>query len=487
MLFSSSIFILYFLPVFILIYLIIKDQFKNYFIVLASIVFYSWGAPKLVFLVILSVLLNYYITKKLHHSDDRSKRKQLLFLSVVINLGMLLYFKYANFFIENVNACLNNFGFEQIHWTNIALPIGISFFTFQSLSYTIDVYRKICKPVNNPIELLLYILLFPQLIAGPIIRYNNIADQIQDRKKNENIDNKLYGIYRFIIGLSKKVLIANMIGEKADIIFSMSPDNLNSSLAWIGVIAYSFQIYFDFSGYSDMAIGIGRIMGFKFPENFNNPYVSSNVTEFWQRWHISLSTWFRDYLFLPLAYMISKKLKKNQYYHVKTEYWIYILAITVTFFLCGFWHGAEWNFAVWGLYYGLFLILDKLFLKKLLSKIWRLASVLITYVIVLIGWVVFRIESLPDAFAYIYKMFRFDFHSVNVLLGVEFWVFFSFGALFSFITLFKPGLKLQDYFYKVKYNIQRDMVLFGIILILLVLSVSYITSGDFNPFIYFRF
>jgi len=279
MVFSSSLFLLYFFPVFLIIYYLLPRVAKNLFALLASIFFYAWGAPVFVFVVLGSILLDFYVVRVMNTVTGKEKG-WLLAVSMVLNIGLLLYFKYANFFVDNANEILQHFGMNAVHWTRVALPIGISFFTFQKITYSVDVYRKVHAPLQKVTDYALYILMFPQLIAGPIVRYSEIADQLVDRRANENIDNRLTGFFRFVVGLSKKVLIANVLGEEVDRIFDMGAGDIDSITAWYGIIAYSFQIYFDFSGYSDMAIGIGRMIGFKFPENFNNPYISQNISEF---------------------------------------------------------------------------------------------------------------------------------------------------------------------------------------------------------------
>ncbi|MFA6950343.1 MAG: MBOAT family O-acyltransferase, partial [Lentimicrobiaceae bacterium] len=289
-------------------------------------------------------------------------RRLMLTLSVSINMGLLVYFKYSNFFIENVNAVLAVFGDNQVEWTKLVMPIGISFYTFETITYVVDVYRRVHKPLDNFWDYQTYIILFPKLIAGPIIRYHDLADQITDRSQNETVDNRLTGFYRFIIGLAKKVLIANQMGLQADTIFAMNYADLDSATAWVGILAYTFQIYFDFSGYSDMAIGIGKMIGFKFPENFNSPYVSQSISEFWRRWHISLGAWMRNYLYIPLGGN-RVATKRRLYFNL----WFVFLA-------SGLWHGASWSFVLWGAYHGFFLVLERGFLLKVYEKIGKLPS-----------------------------------------------------------------------------------------------------------------
>ncbi len=475
MVFSSSLFLLLFLPLFLGVYFLAADRFKNGVILAFSIFFYMWGAPKFLFVILGSVVVDYVLSKKIYYSTDEKHRKRWLIFSVMLNVSILLYFKYANFFIENFNAVLGDFGMKQVAWTQIALPIGISFFTFHELSYIIDVYRGVNKPMKRLVDYAVYILLFPQLIAGPIIRYKEIAHQIIDRRSQETIDNKLTGMLRFIIGLSKKVLIANTIGAEVDKIFAIPAHDLSSTVAWIGIIAYSLQIYFDFSGYSDMAIGIARMIGFYFPENFNNPYIAQNITEFWRRWHMSLSRWMRDYLYIPLG--------GNK---VKTKMRLY-LNLWLVFLISGFWHGASWNFIVWGGFHGFFLICDRLFFVRFTEKIGKIPSMLITYIIVLVGWVFFRSENLSYAFDFIKTMFAFDFKSIPFLLNNKFWFFLLFGLMVSFIGSIKIIEKLQVRFYEGKINAIGHIAFTILCAALLVICVGSITSSGFNPFIYFRF
>jgi alginate O-acetyltransferase complex protein AlgI len=473
MVFSSILFIFVFLPVFLIVYHLSGQKLKNYVLLLSSIIFYAWGAPKFIFLLLLSLIINFFVVQRLYKS--RHHKKGYLLLSVFINLGLLAFFKYANFFIGNVNFVLASFHIKELAWTKIALPIGISFFTFQSLTYTVDVYRNVHKPLDKLTDYLLYILMFPQLIAGPIVRFNTIADDIIDRRKNESIDNKLLGIYRFVIGLSKKVLIANILGEQVDAIYSMPLNEVDSTLAWMAVIAYSFQIYFDFSGYSDMAIGLGKILGFNFPENFNNPYISGSITEFWRRWHMTLSAWMKDYLYIPLG--------GNR---VRTKSRLFF-NLWVVFLLSGLWHGASWNFVLWGAWHGFFLILDRLFLKRVLAKTGKIPSMLITYFIVLIGWVFFRIENFKHSIFYLGQMFRFEFKHSMGYFKPEFLTIFILATVFSFIAASKPGRKAEIFIYEKNYSTTGHMVISFFAAMFLIISVSYIAASGFNPFIYFRF
>jgi alginate O-acetyltransferase complex protein AlgI len=474
MIFSSIVFLLFFLPAFLITYYFADKKYKNIVILIFSIFFYSWGAPKFIFVILGTTFLDFHLVKLMSLTQKKLHRRLMLSLSVSVNLGLLFYFKYSNFFVENVNAFLSIFGDVNIHWTKLLLPIGISFYTFETITYVVDVYRRVHAPLNNFWDYQLYIILFPKLIAGPIIRYHQLADQITDRSQNDTIDNKLTGFYRFVIGLAKKVLIANHMGQQADAIFSTNYADLSTINAWIGILAYAFQIYFDFSGYSDMAIGIGKMIGFIFPENFNNPYISQSITEFWRRWHISLGNWMRNYLYIPLGG--NRVTNKSRLYF---NLWFVFLA-------SGLWHGASWSFVIWGAYHGLFLVLERIFLLKVYEKIGKLASTSLTFLIVVIGWVFFRVERLSDAVVYIKRMFAFNFNN-KFSFGSEFGFFFLIALFFAFFTYSFKGQKIQDKIYFDMYSNRRHIVVSSLIILLLVLSVSSITAFGFNPFIYFRF
>lgn len=473
MVFSSVLFLFLFLPIFMLVYQFLPLKFRNTWALIASLFFYAWGAPLFLFVVSGTIIIDFFIVKKIHTSTDEKLRRRFLALSVIIKVGLLAYFKYANFFVENVDAIFISLGFNSIHWTQVALPIGISFFTFQALTYSVDVYRRVHAPLKSMGDYLLYILLFPQLIAGPIVRYNEIADQLEDRAENETFDNKVLGFYRFVIGLAKKVLIANVLGAEADRAFALSEELLTANIAWIGILAYTFQIYFDFSGYSDMAIGLGRMMGFKFPENFNNPYISQNITEFWRRWHITLGRFMRDYLYIPLGG--NRVTIKRMYFN-----------LAFVFVVSGFWHGAAWNFIIWGAFHGLFLILDKLFLLKIYEKIGKYPSILITFFLTIIGWVIFRATSLEQVIYYIKALFKFDYSEHYVTQ--QFWAILVIAALFSFSTIIKKGLRIEKFIFFSDSFSNKEVVFMGVlVLFLLFVSVISIVSSGFNPFIYFRF
>jgi len=474
MVFSSSLFLLYFFPFFLIIYFLSPYKLRNLVIVLASILFYSWGGPKYIFIIFFSIILDFFFAKLIYQAKG-NKRKLLLSIALTINIGFLAYFKYANFFLDNLNLSLIFYGFNTIDYLKVALPIGISFFTFHEMSYIIDVYRDDKPPMRNIVDYSLYILFFPQLIAGPIIRFNEISDQIINRKNQETIDNKLVGFYRFIIGLSKKVLIANVLGAEADRIFAMNIADINSITAWIGITAYAFQIYFDFSGYSDMAIGIARILGFKFPENFNNPYISQSITEFWRRWHITLSRWMRDYLYIPLGGNKVNTLTKLYF-----NLWM-------VFLLSGLWHGASWNFVAWGSYHGLFLIADRLFLLKFLQSIGKLPAMIITFLITLVGWTFFRITDISLVFSFIGKMFAFNCSGELLYFDEKFIFIMILAFFFSFIMAFRIGDRLEKFFFANSFSMKANYSMTLLCIILFIISLADITSSGFNPFIYFRF
>lgn len=473
MVFSSIVFLLYFLPTFLITYHLVDKKYKNIIILAFSIFFYSWGAPRFIFVILATTFIDFHLVKWMSMTTNQMHRRLMLTLSVSVNVGLLFYFKYSNFFIENINSLLSVFGAKEVQWTKLILPIGISFYTFETITYVVDVYRKVHAPLKKFWDYQLYIILFPKLIAGPIIRYHDLADQITDRSQNETIDNVLIGFFRFIIGLGKKVLIANQMGFQADLIFSMDLNSISTFTAWMGILAYTFQIYFDFSGYSDMAIGIGKMIGFKFPENFNNPYVSRSITEFWRRWHISLGAWMKNYLYIPLG---GNRVSKQRLYF---NLWL-------VFLLSGLWHGAAWTFVIWGAYHGLFLVLERAGLSKFYDRIGKLPSTLITFLIVMIGWVFFRIENITDAFIFIRKMFSFE-SGLAGQMSPEFFTFLVLAFIFAFFNYSSWGKKIQEQVYFNDYSNRRYYAFAAVSLILLVLSVSSITASGFNPFIYFRF
>lgn len=473
MLFSSIVFLFYFFPVVLLIYYILRssNMLKNIFLLFASLFFYAWGEPWFVLIMILSIICNYIFALLVdRYRDEKSISRIILVLMCFVNLGLLFYFKYLGFALRTITQ-ITNF---KIHIPNIALPIGISFFTFQAMSYVVDVYRKNGNIQKNPFYVALYISFFPQLIAGPIVRYSTIADQITNRK--ETWQKFSVGTCRFITGLSKKVLIANNMAVVADRVFEMNTvTGVPSSLAWLGSIAYTLQIFFDFSGYSDMAIGFGLMFGFKFEENFNYPYISKSITEFWRRWHMSLGSWFKEYVYFPLGGSRIKNKDKV------------IRNLFIVWLLTGIWHGAEWTFVLWGLLNFTFISVEKFFAidKRVSNKITRNLYVLF---FVNLGWVIFRADNLVEAGKFISSMFKFYengfWSEYTAMFLKEYIVFFIAGIVFStpiakrmnkFIVDGEPGGKILDFGYTI------------VIISLFLICVSYLTKGTYNPFIYFNF
>ena len=394
MLFTEPTFLFLFLPVLLALYFVrrVHAAYANWLLLVASILFYAKGGGGFTWLMLGSITFNYWmaiaVDRARQVSDERARL--IVGLAVTVNLVVLGWFKYASFFAQNVDALLRAAGTPGFAVPEVLLPIGISFYTFHAISYVVDVYRRQATAQKSPVHAALYLLLFPQLIAGPIIRYKEIADQLA--RRIVTLDDFATGVRRFIIGLGKKVLIANIVAVPADGIFALPASHLPGPYAWLGIVCYTLQIYFDFSGYSDMAIGLGRMFGFRFPENFRWPYIADSVQEFWRRWHISLSSWFRDYLYVPLG--------GNRVAPWKT----YRTLVTV-FFLCGLWHGASWNFVIWGLFHGTFLVLERLGLGRLLKRVTPTARHVYLLVVVMVGWVFFRAEDLPTAIAYLRAMF----------------------------------------------------------------------------------
>ncbi len=466
MLFSSIPFLYYFLPSVLILYFIAPKKFKNTVLMLSSLVFYGWGEPKYVVLMIASIVIGYFSGLLIEAFSERKLSKVVLGFSVAINLGFLGYFKYADFFIENFNAVTG----LSVSLLRIALPIGISFYTFQILSYTIDVYRKDAKAQKNIINLAAYITMFPQLIAGPIVRYSDIAKQLEER--THSFENFSKGIRRFVLGLGKKILIANSLGELCDI-FKVSDDK-SILFYWLYAIAFGLHVYFDFSGYSDMAIGLGRIFGFKFSENFNYPYISKSATEFWRRWHMSLGTWFRDYVYIPLG---GNRVSKPKWF----------FNIFVVWFLTGFWHGAAWNFIIWGLIFAILLILEKVVLLKYLNKT-KVLSRIYTLVAVGISFVIFNATDMKEAFSYIGAMFG----AGNVpLVSTEFFYYLKSFAVTLIIGIIGATPIVKRTVEKIFENNKISKFIWILepigLVVLLAVMTAYLVDGSFNPFLYFRF
>lgn len=457
MLFSSIPFLFYFLPCALLVYAISPKKLKNFTLLICSLVFYAWGEPRLVVLMMTTVFFG-YVFALLCEKFPRYK-KAFLSLSLIVSLGFLGYFKYADFFIQNINNATN----ISIPLLNVALPIGISFYTFQLISYNIDVYRGDVPAQKNFVNLAAYISLFPQLIAGPIVRYSTIAQQLNHR--THSLEKTAIGVRRFIFGLSKKVLIANVLGEICEA-FKVSNDK-SVAYFWLYAVAFCLHIYFDFSGYSDMAIGLGKIFGFDFLENFNYPYVSKSITEFWRRWHMSLSSWFRDYVYIPLGGSRVGKVRL-------------VFNVLIVWMLTGFWHGADWNFIVWGLYFAVLLVVEKAFLLKWLNKS-NVLSRAYVLVLVIISFVIFNASSLNEAVEYIGGMFgagAYPLISNEAVFCIKNYLLVIILAIIGATPL--PKLLAQ------KIKISKWLEPIALIL-LLVMVTAYLVDGSFNPFLYFRF
>ena len=464
MVFSSLLFLFVYLPVVLAIYYVIPRKWRNLWLFIANLVFYGWGEPVYILLMLFSITINYFAGILIDRSgDDRRKAKRILIADVVINLAMLGFFKYYDLFASTLSM-IPGISLPALH---LALPIGISFYTFQTMSYPIDIYRGDAKLQRSYISFGTFVALFPQLIAGPIVRYKDIAEQLNFRAGG--VDQFSSGVRRFIVGLGKKVLIANNIGALWDIYAAKSASELTVLGSWLGILAFSLQIYFDFSGYSDMAIGLGRMLGFEFLENFNYPYISKSVTEFWRRWHISLGTWFRDYVYIPLG-------------GNRKGAWRQIFNLLVVWALTGFWHGANWTFLGWGLYYAVFLIIEKLFLLKRLEKAPALATVY-TLLVAVCGWVLFDLPSLGAAAVYYRSMFGFAGGGAWNAGDLFYLREYALVIVVCILACLPTGARLYA---KLSAKVQAWLTPVMIAAVLL-LSTAYLVNATYNPFLYFRF
>lgn len=474
MVFSSTLFLFLFLPVVLLGSFIPWRRFQNLWLLGASLFFYAWGGPSYIFILLASLVVNYLAGLGMHHF--KKQEKAVLVSAVVVNLGLLVVFKYANFITENLNQLLVAWDVSPIKHEEIPLPIGISFFTFQAMSYLIDLYRRETKVQKNFFDLALYISLFPQLIAGPIVRYHDIAVQL--RRRVRSAAKYVAGIERFVIGLAKKVLLANTFAAVADDVFNSPLEQIDTAMAVVGTVAYTFQIYFDFAGYSDMAIGLGRMFGFEFKENFNFPYIAKSIQEFWRRWHISLSTWFRDYLYIPLG---GSRVNNTRLY----------VNLFIVFLCTGFWHGASWNFIIWGLFHGFFLVLERLWLGKWLGKLGPFVSKFYVLVVVMTGWIFFRAETLDSAWHITQEAFGvflldFEWAKVSYYFQNDFLICLAIGIASVLGLTEKLHAKASTYFSEYNIGIPHGLRYAGL-MGLLILCMAYLSANTYNPFIYFRF
>lgn len=455
--FSSLLFLFYFLPITLLLYFISPKQWRNTVLLVLSLIFYAWGEPIYIVLILFTSIADYVIGRLIGKYYGTKKAKVLLLFSLIVSVGLLFFFKYVNFLIMNINGFFS----LQLPELQLALPLGISFYTFQTMSYIIDVYRGKVRAQKSFITFAMYVTLFPQLIAGPIVRYDDIEKQLHTRKIT--LDDFSTGIRIFIIGLAKKVLIANQIGLLWEEIHSQPQTELTVVAAWLGIIAFSFQIYFDFSGYSNMAIGLGRMFGFHFPQNFNYPYTSRSIAEFWRRWHMTLGTWFREYIYIPLGG--NRKGKSRTYVN-----------LLIVWMLTGFWHGANWNFLLWGLYFGVLISLERAFLQKRLEQLPRIIQHGYFLFFIAIGWVFFVFEDMSQGWIYLQTMFGFAgqgwIHTDVVYLLMNDLVLLLIACMASI-----PRRRLE----------MPKRLEAAIMITLLILSVAYLVGAAYNPFLYFRF
>ena len=477
MVFSSFSFLFAFLPLTLGVYFLAPNKLKNSTLLLFSYVFYAWGAPTIVILLALSTGADFILGKLIAKNDSR--KSFYLSLGIFLNLGTLAYYKYSNFFVSELNSLLSLLGFDSLVWSEVILPIGISFFTFQKISYLADVYLEKTPPAKSLIDYALFVSLFPQLIAGPIIRYHDISDQIVSR--THSLEKAFQGATRFSVGLAKKVLIADSLASVADTIFALEPGNISMGHAWLGLLCYSMQIYFDFSGYSDMAIGLGKIFGFQFPENFNFPYLAKNITEFWRRWHMTLSAWMKEYLYIPLG--------GNRLGTKRT-----LLNLFIVFFLSGLWHGASWNFILWGIFHGVFLVTDKVFWLNFSKKFPAILNTLITFFIVLLSWVIFRTESLGGAISFYRALFdlsSFDLNLADIpiaeIINSRSTLALVLAVLFSFAPLLGESFSKHYKSNSKELSFSTSSIQFSVACSFFILSALALSTGSYSPFLYFRF
>ena len=467
MLFSSVSFLYYFLPITLVLYFVSKDKYKNIILLLASLFFYFYGEPKYTVLMLISAFSAYIHGILIEKFREKGYSKLFLVSGLVVSLGILIVFKYMDFIIKNINYISNS----NIKLLRLVLPIGISFYTFQGLSYIVDVYKKDAKVCRSFVDFATYVCLFPQLIAGPIVRYTTIEDELKNR--THSFDKFAYGVNRFVVGLAKKVILANNLGMLVDI---MTKSNEKSVLSyWMVAIFFSLQIYYDFSGYSDMAIGLGRMFGFDFLENFNYPFISKNIKEFWRRWHISLSTFFRDYVYIPLG---GNRVSRGR--------WIFNLLIVWS--LTGLWHGDSWNFILWGLYFALLLIIENLFLQNILSKLPALIQHIYAKFFIIISFVIFNNENIKDLWSSLYNMF--NFRELDLYNDFSTYYLKSYTVLLI-VSVIGATPILKNIIQKVNKNVTGQKVISTINpilnIVLLVVVTAYLIDGSFNPFLYFRF
>jgi alginate O-acetyltransferase complex protein AlgI len=477
MVFSSPLFLFAFCPLFFISFFLVPAKYKDAIIIIGSIFFYAWGANYFVLIVLATCIIDYKLGALIYNlgnaGEKKLKYKLYIFIDVLINAGILLYFKYANFFVDNINALFAVLHLDKVIFTKVILPIGISFVIFQKMTYCLDIAKGMAKPAEFFFRYVEYLFLFPALIAGPILRYNLLAPQFDNKKIS--FDNVEEGFKRFSVGLAKKVLIADTVAKYADIVFNGPAGLIPVQYTWIGLACYTLQIYFDFSAYSDMAIGMLKIMGFTIPENFNRPYISKSITEFWKRWHISLTSWMREYLYIPLGG--NRKGTTRMYFNL----W-------VVFLISGFWHGASWNFVVWGIFHGSLLCLERLYILKQMERLPNLIRLGITLFLVMIGWVFFRTDNIGHSFGFLRQMFNFS--SISIHTPPERILLFDNWGIF--IIFFASVLCILPFFEKInnallKFKARHPQLNLILCFLLFFLATMKVGTASFSPFIYFRF
>ncbi len=471
MAFSSILFLIYLFPVIFIGYYVLPPKLRKYWLLCFSMFLYFWGSPKFFFILILSVFLDYYLSFQL--VSERNLRELFLWILILANLSLLIFFKYTGFLLSFLNPILTVTHLPTFPMLTILLPLGISFITFQKISYLLDVYQGKEKPAKILSDYVLYIFMFPQMLSGPITRYRELIPQISHPPISSQWENRLAGFFRFVFGLSKKILIGNVLGSEADHIFAVDAKLLSFDQAWYGILCYTLQIYFDFSGYSDMAIGLAKMLDYQLPENFNAPYISQSITEFWRRWHMTLGSFMRDYIYIPLGG------NRGSAFMVYRNLWL-------VFLISGIWHGPSWNFVLWGALHGMFLVLDRLLEKKQIWRVPTMFKILVTFLIVVFSWVLFRTADLSQALAFYQAMFRWEFKNI-ALVEPYILSIFGIGLLLSFLPYFQ---KLKNFLDILRVPQKGKVGLgfqLGFILFLFWLTIGEIASTKFSPFIYFRF
>jgi alginate O-acetyltransferase complex protein AlgI len=470
MIFSTPMFVFGFLPAVLAVYFLAPKRYRNGIALLFSFLFYAWGAPNFIAVVFLSCFCDYFLTARMHNAKDVRVKNRYLWIAVLQNILVLCYFKYIDFGIVSVNSLMGLLGVEPIPLLNVALPIGISFITFEKITYIVDVYRNEGHPARSFSIYLLYVHYFPQLIAGPIIKYHDIEEQFYER--SYTMDNVVVGMSRFSVGLAKKVLLADSLAVTADAVFRLPPDQLDPFTAWLGLVCYTLQLYFDFSGYSDMAIGMARAMGFRFLENFNNPYISQSITEFWERWHISLGTWIRSYLYIPLG---GNRLGTARTY---VNLWL-------CFVLCGLWHGAAYTFVIFGIFQGTFIVIERLFWLDVQKHLPRMFNIATQFFVIMISFVIFRSETIGQAGYFMESLFHNTaFLPSGIGIDLELSLYLGFGLFFTFAPALAVYDRFMNWFAHFRF---RDEVATPLAVLLFVLSAGRIAGNTFSPFLYFRF